>query len=295
MKKVNWRVIVIIISSLVLIYVSYTLIRNYVSEHKAIDTRNNLYNTYCSDTSDSETENDKGGSVTGNIDKTPSEGSKSALNIDYEKLCKDNEDAVGWIKAGEDIDYPVVQRDNGFYLDHDFYGEFDYNGIPFLNAYCSLDPRDDVLLVHGHDMENSVMFSTLKKFEDSSFLAKYPIVIFSTVNETKDVYYTPAYIFNASMISTDPAYFDIMQFNFKDDAGIKENEEGTKRSSEDFKEYINLLEGRSLYKTKVDVNVDDKLLMLITCSYKYDDGRLIVVCRKLRDGETPDSILKLYK
>ena len=50
----------------------------------------------------------------------------------------------------------------------------------------------------------------------------------------------------------------------------------------------------SLWESPVDVNVDDKLLMLITCSYDLEDGRLMVVCRRLRDGETPEEVAGLF-
>ena len=47
---------------------------------------------------------------------------------------------------------------------------------------------------------------------------------------------------------------------------------------------------RSTIITGVDCNEDDEYLTLSTCSTEWDDSRHILVARKLRDGETADSI-----
>ena len=35
--------------------------------------------------------------------------------------------------------------------------------------------------------------------------------------------------------------------------------------------------------------------MLITCSYQYENGRFLLICRKLRDGETPETVSALFQ
>ena len=51
--------------------------------------------------------------------------------------------------------------------------------------------------------------------------------------------------------------------------------------------YLSELKQRSLYDTGVDVQVSDPLLTLSTCSHEFDDARLVVVARLVRNGENP--------
>ena len=37
------------------------------------------------------------------------------------------------------------------------------------------------------------------------------------------------------------------------------------------------------------------VIMLITCSYDLDDSRYLLICRQLREDETPEEMEKLYK
>ena len=40
-----------------------------------------------------------------------------------------------------------------------------------------------------------------------------------------------------------------------------------------------------------DVTAKDELIVLITCSYQHEDGRFMLYCRRLREGETPQAML----
>ena len=205
-----------------------------------------------------------------------------------------NEDLVGWLKAGESIDLPVVQSDNTYYLDHGFTGEEDKNGTLFLNMNNQLFPPDDVLLIHGHNMKDGSMFGTLSKFERYDYAAENPVITFQTIHDEEPVYYVPVSVFNASMLPDHSSYFDITQIVFPDDGEDAEKDPSTFRQSSAFRTYLDELKAVSLWESPVDVNVDDKLLMLITCSYDLEDGRLMVVCRRLRDGETPEAVAGLF-
>lgn len=113
---------------------------------------------------------------------------------------------------------------------------------------------------------------------------------FQTIYDEEPVYYVPVSVFNASMLPDHSRYFDITQIVFPDDEAGEVTDSSTFRQSSAFKAYLDELRAVSLWESPVDVNVDDKLLMLITCSYDLEDGRLMVVCRRLRDGETPEEV-----
>jgi hypothetical protein len=71
-------------------------------------------------------------------------------------------------------------------------------------------------------------------------------------------------------------YFNVRRTQFTDE--------------EDFLNYIENLRARSLFDYPVDVQAGDELLLLSTCtvpsSAKIDDGRLTVIARKVRSGES---------
>ena len=205
------------------------------------------------------------------------------IQSDFAELYAANADVVGWLKAGENIDGPVVQRDNEYYLTHDFYGSADSNGTLFLNAVNSIEPRDDVLLIHGHNMRSGAMFGKLAYFREYDYLKQYPIIMFRTIYDAQEMYYTPVYAFDVSMQADNSEYFDITRVNFDD-----ENE------SDAFCEYLSAMQKLSLWRAEADVTENDKLLMLVTCSYKQEDGRFVLVCRALRDDETVEGINAVY-
>lgn len=205
----------------------------------------------------------------------------AVIQSDFSALYEKNEDIVGWLIAGENVDHPVVWRDNTFYLDHDFYGSSDENGTLFVNEENTMWPADDVILIHGHNMNNGAMFGKLLNFLDYGYLSQYPLVSFRTIyDEDEYVYYVPVAAFNASMTEGNPEYFDILKMNFE--------------NAQDYQNYLDSLQAWSAWKSPAGVTPEDSLLMLVTCSYEQDDGRFMLVCRKLRDGETTDDIQRLF-
>lgn len=87
---------------------------------------------------------------------------------------------------------------------------------------------------------------------------------------------------NISTQQTNKNFFNVRRFSFGDD-------------SEKYSAYLDEIAERSEWTPKTDVSVDDHLLMLVTCSYFYGNGRLLLVCRELRADETPESITALYQ
>ena len=79
-----------------------------------------------------------------------------------------NEDYVAYLYIPDtEIEYPVVQRNNSYYLNHNFYGEKNAHGTIFLDESCSTE--DPVLLLHGHHMKDGTMFGSLKQYRDKEF------------------------------------------------------------------------------------------------------------------------------
>ena len=200
---------------------------------------------------------------------------------DFDALYEENPDIVGWLTAGEDISEPVVQRDNAYYLDHNFFGERDANGTLFLNEQNALNPRDQVLLIHGHNMKSGAMFGTLRRYADEAYMREHPLIAFRTIADESDAYYVPVSAFDASMVEGAPGYFDLTPINFATEDACRA--------------YLAEIAERSYWRSPADVNAGDELLMLITCSYQHEDGRFLLICRKLRPDETPEAMKALFQ
>lgn len=190
-----------------------------------------------------------------------------------------NNDLVGHLTFGPVQTQPVLQSDNTFYMTHDFDKKESVAGALFLDERNTLWPQDKNLLIYGHNMKDGSMFGDFDKFRDVEYLKENPIINFTTIYDATDVDYVPFALFDASMTPGNADYFKIRKPNFEDEAEMQT--------------YLDDVRARSLFTIPVDVATTDELITLVTCSYTQDDGRFLIVGRKLRQGETAESIAGL--
>ena len=186
---------------------------------------------------------------------------------------------VGWLEMDPDIALPVVQWDNSFYMDHDFDGNESVAGTLFVDSRNTLWPQDDHILIYGHNMKDGSMFGSLNNYRNVGFLRATTCIQFNTIYG--DAQYVPFALFDASMTKDDPNYFKLIRLNFSEE--------------QPFDAFLEDVQSRSLFNIPVDVNEDDQLLSLVTCSYSMDNGRFIIMCRKLREDETPEQMEALLQ
>jgi len=186
---------------------------------------------------------------------------------EFHELYKRNPDIVGWLKIdGTRIEYPIMQnqQDSEFYLDHDFDKKESKNGLPFLDAYSRIN-GSDILLIHGHHMNSGAMFADLMKYKQESFYKEHATFQFSTLYE-KEEYEIVAVILSQVYSKTD----DVFKYYQIENIG----------TSDEFDSYIQNIEDLALYDTGVTAQYGDKLIVLSTCEYSTEEGRLAVVARK---------------
>ena len=209
---------------------------------------------------------------------------QAPISEDFLELKSLNPDVMGWLTMGEKIDYPVVRNseDENYYLNHNFFKEDDFNGSLFLSQYNVLRPRDTILQIYGHYLATGDMFGTLPKYTDESYMRQHALIQFRTVfaDEKGSDWYVPVAMFSASMDDDEPQYFDIHPVNFE--------------SKGEYREYLNAMRSRSLWKAPADVNEEDELIVLVTCSYNFINSRHLLYCRRLRADETPEQMQALY-
>ena len=216
---------------------------------------------------------------------------KETISEDFHVLLEANRDTVGWLTAGEDINHPVVQYDNEYYLTHNFSGEEDSNGTLFVNEMNNLWPRDKVILIHGHNMNSGMQFGHLSRYSDAAYLSEYPLVTFRTIRDDNNSYYVPVAGFSASMLEEKDEYFDLIGFCFERE---ESNEPSVSGKTANYSAYLTEITDRSYWASPADVCAEDELLVLVTCGRRRDDSRFMLFCRRLRDGETPESITSMF-
>lgn len=187
----------------------------------------------------------------------------------YKILYNKNKSLIGWIKiADTNIDYPVMQTsDNDYYLDHNLNQEYDKNGSIFMDKDCDVIKPSTNLIIYGHHMKSGKMFGELDKYSKESYYKKHPIIEFDTIYEEGK--WEIMFVFRSKIYTTDDIVFKYYQF-------IDVN------SEEEF--YSNMAEMSkiSLYDTGITAEYGDELLTLSTCDYMEEDGRFVIVAKKIK-------------
>ena len=215
---------------------------------------------------------------------TPSEENKDdkpTTSRNWEELHKKNKEIVAWLEIpGTDfIDYPVLSHkgddiNNQYYLYKDIYGNYSGYGSLFIDYRSKNDVEAKNVIVHGHHMNDGRMFQNLMNYGTYSgnldFYKKNPIIYFDTPQGDAD--WKIISVYKTNTLDEHGDYFDYLTGTFNSDA--------------EFMNYVYLIRERSLIDCPVDVNEDDQLLSLSTCSYEFSEFRTVVVARKCRPGES---------
>ena len=187
---------------------------------------------------------------------------------EYKNLYNKNKSIIGWLKIDDTIiDYPVMQTSNNeYYLDHNYNQEYDKNGSIFLDKDCSIYPRSTNLIVYGHHMKSGKMFGQLQQYAKESYGKKHGVIQFDSIYEKGT--YQVMYVFRSQVYNEDDFVFKYYQF-------IDAN------SKEEFDSYMKEMAAISLYDTEVTADYGDSLLTLSTCDHSQEDGRFVVVAKKI--------------
>ena len=242
--------------SILLAVSSGFLIKHYIDSEKQSELYDNLIETI----EKTDTEKD---TMTYSQDKS--------FLSDYQDLYLQNNDMVGWIKIEDTkINYPVMQsKDNpNFYLKHGFDKAYTDYGCPYIQENCDVDIPSDNLIIYGHNMKDSSMFSGLMKYTDKSFWESHKTISFDTLTEKCD--YEIIAAFKTVVYTDSPESFKYYQFVNADTA-------------DEFNAYITKCKELALYDTGVTAEYGDKLITLSTCEYSRNNGRMVVVAKKMAE------------
>lgn len=203
------------------------------------------------------------------INYTKEEEKKDLVVLEkYKKLFSQNKSLIGWIKIDDtNIDYPVMQTvNNEYYLDHNYNQQYDKNGSIFLDKDCDITNPGCNMIIYGHHMKSGKMFGNLQLYSNREYYEKHPYIQFDTIYE--EGRYQIMYVFRSRIYNEDEIVFKYYQF-FE------------ASTPEEFDSHMNEMAKLSLYDTGVRAAYGDKLITLSTCDNSEQDGRFVVVAKKI--------------
>lgn len=188
----------------------------------------------------------------------------------FVKLYQTNKDFVGWLEIpGTNIDYPVMQTkdDEEYYLHRDFDKEYSDSGTLFASAKSKLKKPSDNVLIYGHNMKAGTMFSAILDYDTEDFYNKHHTIYFDTLEDNGKYEVIAAF---RTEINDDAASFKYYDFYEAE-------------TPEEFQEYVDKAKSLTPYKIEKTAEYGEKLLTLSTCSYHANEGRYVVVAKKVHN------------
>jgi sortase B len=169
-----------------------------------------------------------------------------------------NSAAFAWIKVqGTRVDYPVVQSpygNNDYYLDHGLDRTYNVSGAIFTDFNNKKDlSKNRNTCVYGHNMNDGTMFQTIMNFKTKNQFKNGQIEIYTV----EGIYiYEPFSVYEA--IPTERFFHTEFL------------------SDEDFEGFLSEIKEKSVFKSDVSLDKNDKIVTLITCTNGVVDKRFVV-------------------
>jgi len=201
---------------------------------------------------------------------------------EYQKIYMENPDVIGWLKIEDtNIDYPVMQTmvDEEYYIDKDFYRNENKHGTLFMdtdsvagvgtleNKYQEGKAPSTNLIIYGHTVKTGQMFGNLRLYEDEEYGLSHNLIYFDTMFEKRE--YELISAFYSEIFYKHQDEFKYYQF-FQAD------------TQEEFDDWYNNIKELSIYDTNVTAEFGDEFITLSCCSYHVEDGRFVVVGRRIK-------------
>ena len=172
------------------------------------------------------------------------------------KLSDINPDYVFWLEIPDtSIDYPVVYRDNEYYLKRDFYGDKNNHGTIFLDESCSVD--GSFLLLHGHNMKDGTMFGGLREFKKADYRNQHTTLYISNDNGVEKYR-----IIAAASVDL----YNTNRFMF----------ENLPQTDQETEKYLATLKRCAFWCEPIVWESGKKMVLLSTCDYETDEQRLVI-------------------
>ncbi len=189
---------------------------------------------------------------------------------EMQDLYTQNSDFVGVLTIVDtDINYPVMQTptDPEYYLRRDFYGEQSTAGTLFVDYRCDIVNPTTNTIVYGHNMRNGTMFGGLKYYLDYDYYQSHKTIIFKTLYEEQEY---------------EIVGVGLSEVGYDDDDTYKYYDFIDALTGPELQEFLDTIQGLSVYDETIDITSTDKILTLSTCNTYKEDGRMFIVAKRVK-------------
>lgn len=192
---------------------------------------------------------------------------------EYRKLYEEDHDFYGWIKVEDtNIDFPVMftPDDTNFYENKNQEKEILPSGAGGWWIWIDGDTTQDTenVIIYGHNMKYGEMFGSLKKYyKEPEFYEAHKYIQFDTLYErgTYEI---------ISVVKTRDYGEGENQYRFYDHTELD--------SEEEFQEYVDNAKKNACFPIETTAEFGDRLITLSTCDKWAEDGRLLIIAKKIR-------------
>lgn len=181
--------------------------------------------------------------------------------IDELKNKYNNDEIIAILNIDNEINTSVAQtKDNQFYLKKSLSLKKSVLGSVFMDYRVNKDSKQ--INIYGHNSTKyKPPFNTLEGYLKKDYFNEHKNISLKIDNEIKK--YEIFSIVLADKKSTE----EHMNINYKTDS--------------EWLKHFNRLKNRSIYKSNIELNENDKVLVLQTCLFGKNKGKLMVVVAKL--------------
>ena len=176
--------------------------------------------------------------------------------VDFNALRNINRDAAAWLYSPNTvIDYPVMAADDYYYyLGHLPNGANNANGSLFIDYNNAPDFSERLTVIYGHHMKSGKMFGSLVSYKSQKYYDAHP------------------YMF----LYTDQANYRI-DLLYGSVVGAEEWTENAFMYEENVAGLLDFAARNSTFKSGALYTEGDKIVVLSTCSYEFDEARYFVL------------------
>lgn len=261
-KKIIYTVLFLLFAAVFI--VSAVVVGKYVMEAKE---RSDKYETL-QDQVDSIRNSDTEPSVTVTTPFTDPETNEPATILpEYADLFLQNPDMVGWIRIeGTKVNYPVLQTPDSvdYYLKKGFDKKYNSGGAIYVREVCDVNEPSDNITIYGHNMQDGSMFAAITRYQYKDFWEEHKTFSFDTLTE-RHTYEVVCAFKTSGYVDEGFAYHQFVDAD----------------TQSEFDKFIATCKSLDFFETGVTAEYGDKLICLSTCEYTQDNGRFVVVAKRI--------------
>lgn len=178
------------------------------------------------------------------------------VEVDFGALKAINKDAVAWLYCpNTPIDYPVMKADDySYYLTHLPDGTLNANGALFIDYNCASDFSDPLTVIYGHHMQSGMMFGSINGYKSQGYFDEHPFMYL----------YTEQGNYRVELI-----YGCVI--------GEGQWRERAFMYSANRASLLAYATQNSTFESPVSYAEKDRVVVMSTCSYEFNDARYIVI------------------